>query len=78
MTPEFPSAFAAEAADRQKRGISAPGERADSYTFAPDLNTPLRFEKIAMLLSQRSHSDTRIEKILGVNCARLFREAIAA
>ena len=76
VTPEFKKAFAAEVADRQKRGISAPGERADSYTFAPDLNTPRRFDRIAMLLSQRGHSDARIEKILGGNFARLFREAI--
>ncbi len=76
MTPEFKKQFADEIAERQKRGISAPGERADSYTFAPDLNVPLRFEKIASLLSQRGHSDARIEKILGGNFARLFTEVI--
>ena len=68
--------FIDEIAERQKRGISAPGERADSYTFAPDLNTPTRFERIAMLLSQRGHSDARIEKVLGANFARLFRDVI--
>jgi membrane dipeptidase len=76
LTTEFKKHFAEEIAERQKRGISAPGERADSYTFAPDLNTPLRFERIALLLSQRGHSDARIEKILGRNFARLFREVI--
>lgn len=69
--------FADEISDRQKRGISAPGERVDSYTFAPDLNEPLRFERIALLLSQRGHSDARIEKILGGNFSRLFTETIA-
>jgi len=76
VTPEFKKQFAAEIADRQKRGISAPGERADSYTFAPDLNEPLRFERIALLLSQRGHSDARIEKILGGNFQRLFTQVI--
>lgn len=76
VTPEFKKAFADEIAERQKRGISAPGERPDSFTFAPDLNTPARFEKIAALLSQKGYSDARVEKILGGNFARLFREVI--
>jgi len=77
LTPQFRKDFAEQIAERQKRGISAPGERADSFTFAPDLNMPRRFEKIAALLSQRGHSDARIEKILGANFARLFRDVIA-
>ena len=77
VTPEFRKQFADEIAERQRRGISAPGERADSFTFAPDLNEPRRFERIAQLLSQRGHSDTRIAKVLGGNFARLFAETIA-
>jgi len=76
VTPEFKKKFADEIAERQKRGISAPGERADSFTFAPDLNMPRRFEKIAWLLSQRGYGDARVEKVLGGNFARLFREVI--
>jgi membrane dipeptidase len=76
VTPAFQKQFAAEIAERQKLGISAPGERADSYTFAPDLNSPRRFERIAALLARRGHSDARIGKILGGNFARLFREVI--
>ncbi|HSE12995.1 MAG TPA: membrane dipeptidase, partial [Rudaea sp.] len=76
VTPEFRKKFAEIAAERQKRGIAAPGERPDSFTFALDLNTPRRFEKIAWLLSQRGYSDARIEKILGGNFARLFREVL--
>jgi membrane dipeptidase len=76
VTAEFKKQFADEIAERQKRGISAPGERADSYTFAPDLNQPLRFERIALLLSQRGHSDARVEKILGGNFARLCTDVI--
>jgi membrane dipeptidase len=76
LTDAYKKQFADEVAERQRLGIAAPGERADSYTFAPDLNTPLRFERIAELLSQRGHADARIEKILGGNFARVFREVI--
>ena len=74
LTPEFRKAFAEQIEDRRKRGISAPGESPDVFTFVPDLNTPHRFEKLATLLSKRGHSDTQIGKILGGNFARLFRE----
>lgn len=77
ITPEFKATFAEQVEQRRKLGIGAPGESADSYTFATDLNTPLRFERIALLLSQRGHPDARIEKVLGGNFARLFREVIA-
>lgn len=76
VTDQFRKDFAQQIALRKQRGISAPGENPDSYTFAPDLNTPLRFERIAALLSARGHSDARIEKVLGGNFARLFREVI--
>lgn len=74
VTPEFRKKFHDEIEDRRKRGISAPGERDDVFTFAPDLNTPKRFETIAGLLSKRGHSDSQIEKIVGGNFSRLFRE----
>ena len=78
VTPEFRKKFHDEIADRRKRGISAPGERDDVFTFAPDLNTPKRFETIAYLLSKRGHSDSQIEKIVGGNFSRLFREVWGA
>ncbi|MEY2536340.1 MAG: rane dipeptidase [Verrucomicrobiota bacterium] len=77
-TPEFRQTFREEIEKRQKLGISAPGERADVFTFVPDLNTPRRFEKIAYLLARRGHSDSQIEKIIGGNFARLFREVWGA
>ena len=77
LTDEYKKLFAAEVAERSKRGIAAPGERADSYTFALDLNTPQRFERLALLMSQRGHPDARIEKVLGANFARLMRDTIA-
>jgi membrane dipeptidase len=78
VTPEFRKAFQEEIAKRRKLGIAAKGEREDAFTFVPDLNTPRRFEQIAYLLSQRGHSDNTIEKIIGGNFARLFREVWGA
>ncbi len=74
VTPEFRKKFHDEIADRRKRGISAPGESEDVFTFVPDLNTPRRFEKLAYLLSKRGHSDGQIGKILGGNFDRLLQD----
>ena len=74
VTPEFRKKFHDEIEERRRRGISAPGERDDVFTFAPDLNTPKRFESLAYLLSKRGHSDNQIEKIIGGNFSRLFRD----
>ncbi|HEY4282805.1 MAG TPA: membrane dipeptidase [Chthoniobacterales bacterium] len=74
LTPEFRSKFREEIAERRKRGISAPGEREDAFTFVPDLNSPRRLEILADLLAKRGHSDTQITKILGDNFKRLFTD----
>ena len=76
VTPEFKQRFAAEVEQRRKNGIAAVGENSDSYTFAPDLNSPRRLDTLAAMLHARGHGDARIEKILGGNFARLFREVI--
>jgi membrane dipeptidase len=67
-----------EVASRRARGISAPGEEPDVYTFLPDLNSTDRLDVLAGLLSRRGHSDARIGKILGGNFARLFGESWGA
>jgi membrane dipeptidase len=74
LTPEFIKHHREDVQNRRRLGISAPGEEEDVYTFLPDLNTPRRFETLAAMLRERGHSETRIEKILGGNFARLFRE----
>lgn len=78
VTPEFKQKFADEVNERRKRGISAPGEDPDVYTFIPDLNEADRFQRIAELLAARKHSPARIEKILGGNFARLLKEVWGA
>ena len=72
--PRIHQAAPRERQERRRQGISAPGEEEDVYTFLPDLNTPRRFETLAAMLRERGHSQARIEKILGGNFARLFRE----
>ena len=74
LTPEFKKKHAEFISDRRKRGIAAPGEDPDVYMFLPDLNRADRLARLAQLLSQRTHSDARIEKILGGNFARLLHE----
>ncbi|HSE40840.1 MAG TPA: membrane dipeptidase, partial [Acidobacteriota bacterium] len=70
----FRRKFAENVRARRDAGIAAPGETEDGFLFANDLNTPRRFETIALLLSKRGHSGNRIEKILGRNLLRVFSE----
>jgi membrane dipeptidase len=76
---DFNDAFrrkhAEDVADRKARGISAPGEAADVFTFLPDLNSADRLDRLASLLAKRGHSESRISRILGGNFARLFADA---
>jgi membrane dipeptidase len=59
---------------RAKAGISAPGEAADLLNLIPEYNDPRRFQTLAEDLSKRGWTSGRIEKILGGNFARLFKE----
>jgi membrane dipeptidase len=74
LTPEYRKKYAEANALRKSSGIAAPNENDDVFTFAPDLNTPRRFETLADMLLSRGWSTTRVEKILGANFARLFSE----
>ncbi|MBL8959806.1 MAG: membrane dipeptidase [Gemmatimonadetes bacterium] len=59
-------------ASRQRLGIAAPRE--EDYMFVADMNSPRRMEMIADRLAARGHSAARIEKVIGANWVRLFRE----
>lgn len=74
ITPEFRAQHADFVRQRRRRGISAPGEDENVFAYVPDLNSPRRMELIADALAARGHSATRIEKIIGGNWLRLFRE----
>ena len=61
-------------AGRIERGIAAPNEDPNILFTVEDLNSHRRMELIADGLSRRGHPDTRIEKIIGGNWERLFKE----
>ncbi|MES2443216.1 MAG: membrane dipeptidase [Pseudomonadota bacterium] len=63
----FESVLAKEIADRRAAGISAVGERPDTYPFVVDLRGPDQFRKLARLLEAKGYKSGRIEKILGRN-----------
>jgi membrane dipeptidase len=72
ITPAFRAQHAEVVRARRRRGISAPGEDENVFTYVPDLNSPRRMEQIADALAARGHSSARIEKIIGANWLRLF------
>ncbi|WP_434403575.1 dipeptidase [Sphingobium sp. DN12] len=63
----YEAVLAKEIAARQAAGISAKGERSDTYPFVVDLRGPDQFRKLAGLLRAKGYSTARIEKILGGN-----------
>lgn len=63
-------ALAKEIAERRAAGVSAAGERPDTYPFAIDLRGPDQFRKLARLLAGKGYSTTRIEKVMGQNFLR--------
>jgi membrane dipeptidase len=71
---QYKEAFAKNTRERREAGIAAPWETEEGYLFAADLNTPRRLATLAMMLADRRHSATRIEKILGGNLLRVFGE----
>jgi membrane dipeptidase len=71
---KFKEAFATDTRERREAGIAAPWETEEGYLFATELNTPRRLATLAMMLADRRHNATRIEKILGGNLLRVFRD----
>lgn len=66
----YQAQLAKEIAQRRAAGISAAGERPDTYPFVVDLRGPQQFQRLAQLLAQKGYSEARIEKILGLNFLR--------
>lgn len=61
-----------QVAERRKAGIGAPGENRPPYL--PDVNTPRKLEYVADALLRQGYSTRIIEKVLGLNFRRVFRE----
>ncbi len=71
-TPEWRRQMLQQVAERKRLGISAPEE--DRPPYIPELNNPRRLESIAIALAKRGHSATVIEKVIGGNFQRVFRD----
>ena len=72
--PEYREAIRQEVKRRIAAGISAPGETPNRPPFIAQLNSEKRMELIAWHLSKRGYNDNQIEKILGINLLKLYRE----
>ncbi|PEQ12267.1 peptidase M19 [Novosphingobium sp. PC22D] len=71
----YRAVLAKEIADRRAAGISAAGERPDTFPFVADLRGPDQFHKLAALLKGRGWSEARIAKVMGLNFLR-YAEAV--
>ena len=72
VTDEYIAQHIKFAEIRNSAGIAAPRE--DEFFFVKDMNSALRMEMIGNKLLERGHSVDRVEKILGKNWERLFKE----
>jgi membrane dipeptidase len=61
--------------DRIKAGIAAPGEAVGVYPMVEDYNSVDRYERFANDLAKRGWSPSRLEKLMGGNFLRVYREA---
>lgn len=60
---------------RIKLGIAAPGEAVGIYPYLADYNTIDRYRRFAADLARRGWSEARLEKLMGGNFLRVYREA---
>jgi membrane dipeptidase len=60
--------------DRIKAGIAAPGEAVGVYPLVEDYNTVDRYERFANDLVKRGWSQSRLEKLMGGNFLRVYRD----
>jgi membrane dipeptidase len=71
-TPEYLSEHKAFVEGRAKRGIAAPDEARP--LFIPELNHPRRIEGVVRAMTQHKHPSDVIEKVIGANFHRVFKE----
>ena len=72
VSGDFQRRFDAVSERRAQAGIAAPRE--ETVPYVPELNHPRRLEEIAERLAARGHRERVVEKVLGANFVRLFRE----
>lgn len=64
-------ALQAEADERRRSGVGAPGE--NRLPWIPDLNTPRKLERVADALLQHGYPARVTDKVLGRNFSRVFK-----
>jgi membrane dipeptidase len=62
------------ALDRIKQGIAAPGEGVDVYPMVAEYNSVDRYRRFAADLQKRGWSERRLEKLMGGNFLRVYRD----
>lgn len=70
----YQGALEKEIAERRAAGISASGERPDTYPFVVDIRDRNQFHKLAGLLADRGVKPRVIDKVLGLNFLAYARE----
>jgi membrane dipeptidase len=60
--------------DRKARGVNAPGEGPDIFNIVEEWDSHMRFLRLAEGLSKAGWKGARIDKVLGGNLMRLYRE----
>jgi len=60
---------------RIKLGIAAPGEAVGVYPYVADYNSVDRYRRFASDLQKRGWSEARLEKLMGANFLRVYRDA---
>ena len=63
------------ARDRIKRGIASPGEGVGVYPWVEELNRVERYRMVADALAKRGWSQARLEKLMGGNFLRVYKDA---
>jgi membrane dipeptidase len=61
--------------DRIKAGIAAPGEAVGVYPLVEDYNSVDRYRRFAADLAKRGWSQSRLEKLMGGNFLRVYKDA---
>ena len=64
--------------DRTAQGIAAPGEAPGVFNIIPEWDGPERFRRLADALAAAGWRAPRIEKVLGANLVRIYREGWGA
>jgi len=64
--------------ERMKMGIAAPGEGVGIYPWVEQLNSLDRYRRVAAALQKRGWSVSRLEKLMGTNFLRVYKDAWGA